>query len=328
MERYRSFRTKGLRMKTAIAVLLSCGLLYVLSVREAEAEESSLKFSVNQYDEIAKLKPFVEAQADTIEATPLKLNIQGTYENDLAVGSNVRVEFDVVSNESYALAPLNKLVKMYMQTEETKTYSVEMNRDFFISTKSRLDRSGDDNLNTLYLENTTREYQIRVKVFVNNVLHDQIAIAFVVIGESDSIPGGQTELELLLQGERDNIEPMKISFKWNYHLPTGQLLCLENGIQKIYNVSGTGAILAAKNQTYDCHLSAYYEGELLNSNHVVIYPDATLPAEGSGGIQKLKVDANIYTQETRLGVSYIINSNAKNFKGEYIPIPLNDITKH
>lgn len=135
------------------------------------------------------------------------------------------------------------------------------------------------------------------------------------------------KLNLVLQAQRDKMDPSSIKFSWNYTIASGNLHCIESGNALTYTVAGTSNTQTGKNYLYDCRLVATYGGEVLTSNRILLYPDKTHPLDADGDTNLTKVETNIYIEESRVGTSYFINAKSNNFKYEKIPLPLNDITK-
>lgn len=145
-----------------------------------------LDLSLQQYDQNGVLKPFTEASADTIKNTPLKLNIQSLLRNSDAIGANMEVRFDIVSYESYLNSNVNNVLKKYTQNDETRTYHVEANKDIYISTNTRTNRASDNQETTVYLEDETQNYQLRVEVLSNGQVYMKREIPFKINGIVDT----------------------------------------------------------------------------------------------------------------------------------------------
>ena len=68
---------------------------------------------------------------------------------------------------------------------ETQTYHVEANRDIFISTNTRLDRSNDNRESTVYLEDETQYYQLRIEVLKDGKTYMKREVPFKINGIVD-----------------------------------------------------------------------------------------------------------------------------------------------
>lgn len=102
-----------------------------------------------------------------IKTTPMHLNIQGLFTHKIDNNfDDVLIKFEVTSFESYSENnQVNDVIKRYIETNETEGRGVEFNRDIWISTKSREDKTQDNLDSTIYLDDDTRYYTIRISAF-------------------------------------------------------------------------------------------------------------------------------------------------------------------
>lgn len=136
----------------------------------------------------------------------------------------------------------------------------------------------------------------------------------------------KTPPKLLLQGQRNPSNPNQLDFNWNSDLENGQLVCQVAGGVETHQVSGTAFPLPAINATYDCVLETTYGEANLTSNRVVIDSDRDLPLGPGTGIEQRELETNIYIEESKIGISYLINAKSNNYKFSEVPLPVNDIT--
>ena len=102
--------------------------------------------------------------ASDIKATPLRLNIDGSFVNKVdGANDNIIIQYDVTALENYSdLSSVNKVVKTFTESVHTEGRIVEFNRDFWISTESRTNRASDNAEGTIYVEDYTQYYTVRV----------------------------------------------------------------------------------------------------------------------------------------------------------------------
>jgi hypothetical protein len=134
-------------------------------------DEKSLKFDnptkldshVKKYDESNNLINFNELNYDEIKANPAKINLEGIINNGVVDKNNITVKYEVTSYESYTKKSGTKeLIKTFTQTNDTRLRNVEFNKDIYISTLDREEKSSDPAGNIVYLDTDTRYYTLRI----------------------------------------------------------------------------------------------------------------------------------------------------------------------
>lgn len=135
-------------------------------------DDESLKFNnptkldvnIKKYDG-SNLKSFDKLEYEDIKDNPVKINLEGILNNGANLGNNISVTYDLTSYESYVKkSGSTNLLKTYNQTADSRLRNVEFNKNIYISTSDREDKSGDELKNTIYLDTDTRYYTITVYV--------------------------------------------------------------------------------------------------------------------------------------------------------------------
>ena len=107
-----------------------------------------------------------EILVDDIRKTPLKMQIDGTFRNKIDNAyDDISIQYDIMAFENYSdKTAVNKVIKTYTENTATEGQNLEFNRAFWISTKDRANKASDSVEGTVYLENYTQYYTVRVSV--------------------------------------------------------------------------------------------------------------------------------------------------------------------
>lgn len=120
---------------------------------------------IKKYNEQDKLESFKVLNYLDIKDEPAKINIEGLLNNSEMSGDKLSVTYDITSYESYMKKSGAKgLLKSYYQTNHSRLRNVEFNKNFYITTNDREDKSSDVVGNTVYLDTDTRYYTLKVVV--------------------------------------------------------------------------------------------------------------------------------------------------------------------
>lgn len=134
-----------------------------------------------------------------------------------------------------------------------------------------------------------------------------------------------SELELLMTGEREKGDEKTVNFEWNYPVTEGMLQCeREDGTKSDFGnatIASTAFKLTNVETAMDCKLKAKYSNVELLSNVVSIPSIPGADFENTTKYRKIDIPKT-KVEESRVGTTYYVNTGSSGQKTTNVPLPI------